>query len=272
MTSPPLLEMEAVVRVYPARHGRPSTTAVDGVSLTVSAGESVAIVGPSGAGKTTLARLALGLEPPDRGHVRFDGADLAELDAATRRTLGRRLQAVFQDPYDALDPRRIVSWSITEPLRLRRPAGDSHLRSEAERLLALVGLSASTGDRHPGTLSGGERQRASVARAVSTRPELIVFDEPVSAIDAAQKAEVLTVVDRLRRSLGTASLVVTHELATVARLADRVFVMAEGRVVESGSSDEVLENPRHPVTRKLVEADRTARRRLAASERRCPPT
>lgn len=262
MTSVPLLEMEAVVRVYPARDGRPSATAVNGVSLTVRAGESVAIVGPSGAGKSTLARLALGLEYPDRGHVRFEGADLAELDARARRALGRRLQAVFQDPYDSLDPRRRVAWSVTEPLRVHPPAGGVDLASEATRLLALVGLSTAAGDRHPGTLSGGERQRASIARAVSTRPELIVFDEPVSAVDAAQKAEVLAVIDRLRRTLGTASLVVTHELATVTRLADRVLVLAAGRVVESGTPYAVLKNPRHPVTRTLVEADRAARRRL----------
>jgi len=260
--------MDAVSRVYPARHGRPSTTAVDGVSVAVATGESVAVVGPSGAGKSTLVRLALGLERPDRGQVRFDGADLADLDPAARRALGRRLQAVFQDPYDALDPRRPVWWSVTEPLRVHGRTATSELRSEAERLLALVGLSASAGERHPGTLSGGERQRASIARAISTRPDLIVFDEPVSAVDAAQKVDILDVVDRLRRTLGTASLVVTHELATVARLADRVVVMHGGCVVESGTPDRVLEHPRHPVTRTLVEADRTARRRVATAGRR----
>lgn len=267
MTSVPLFEMEAVSRVYPARHGRPATTAVDDVNVTVGAGETVAIVGPSGAGKSTLVRLALGLERPDRGHVRFDGADLAGLGAAARRGLGRRLQAVFQDPYDALDPRRPVWWSVTEPLRIHGLTSTSELRSAAEKLLALVGLPASAGRRHPDALSGGERQRASVARAVSTGPDLIVFDEPVSAVDAAQKVDILAVIDRLRRGLGTASLVVTHELATVERLADRVLVMDGGRVVESGPPDRVFEHPRHPVTRALVETDRVARRRVATAGR-----
>ena len=267
MISAPLLEIEAVSRVYPARHGRPRSTAVDGVSVTVATGETVAIVGPSGAGKSTLARLALGLERPDRGRVRFDGADLATLDAGARRALGRRMQAVFQDPYDALDPRRPVWWSVTEPLRVHNRTPTSELRSEAGRLLVLVGLPASLGQRHPGTLSGGERQRVSVARALSTAPDLIVFDEPVSAIDAAQKVDILAVIDRLRRTLGTASLVVTHELATVSRLADRVLVMSDGRVVESGPPDRILEDPRHPVTCALVEADRAARRRVTTAER-----
>lgn len=265
--SPPLLELESVSRVYPARHGRPATHAVDGVTLSVTGGESVAIVGPSGAGKSTLARLALGIERPDGGRVLFDGSDLADLGATERRAVGRRLQAVFQDPYEALDPRRPVWWSVTEPLRIHRLTPVAALPGEAERLLAMVGLPATIGIRHPDTLSGGERQRVSVARAVATAPELVVFDEPVSAVDAAQKVDVLAVINRLREVTGTAILVVTHELATATHLCDRVCVFDGGRIVETGATTEVLDNPMHPVTVALVEADRTARGRVARAGR-----
>ena len=266
VVSTPLLVFESVSRVYRAYDGRPPTTAVAELDLTVDRGESVAVVGPSGAGKSTVARLALGLEVPDRGRVGFGGRDLASLGKLDRRRIGRRLQAVFQDPYDALDPRRPVWWSVTEPRRVHGLDPIGELPRVAARLLAEVELSESVGRRHPGTLSGGERQRVSIARAVSTEPEMIVLDEPVSSVDAALKVEILAVVDRLRRTMGTALLVVTHDLATASRLCDRIVVLDAGRMVESGPTDEVLARPRHTVTCALVEADRSAGRRLVIAD------
>jgi ABC-type glutathione transport system ATPase component len=258
----PLLELRSVVRTYPSRRGRPRTTAVDQVDLDVAHRGSVAVVGPSGAGKSTLARLALGLETPDDGRVLFDGRDLVRRTGARPDPLGRRLQAVFQDPFDTLDPRLPVWWNITEALRIQGLAPVSGLRARADELLQSVGLRPSVAVRHPTTLSGGERQRVAIARAMSTRPDLLVLDEPVSAVDAAVTVELLDLIDRLRRTVGTALLVVTHELTTARRLCERIAVLDAGKLVETGSTTEVLDHPGGPVTRALVDAERAARRRM----------
>jgi ABC-type glutathione transport system ATPase component len=238
-----------------------------GVDLSVAPGEIVGVIGETGSGKTTLARTIAGLVRPSGGTIRFDGRDLAELGHGRRRRAFRRaghLQLVFQDPLRSLDPAMRVEESVTEGLALRGRLSDTARREEAVRALRLVGLDPELVDRIPRDLSGGQRQRVSVARALVTRPRLVLLDEPVSALDAGTRGAVLDMLGRLREELGPALVIVSHDLTSLVGIADRVVVLYEGEVVEQGPTERVLTAPAHEYTRLLIAAaPASVRERLA---------
>ncbi|HEX5120838.1 MAG TPA: ABC transporter ATP-binding protein [Pseudonocardiaceae bacterium] len=245
-------EPSATGRVF----GRPSTLlhAVADVSLTVQRGETVAVVGETGSGKSTLGRLIVRLEDPTSGDVLIDGRSVMSLGREQSQELRRTVQIILQDPYSTLNPYRTVATTIGEVLKVHGMRSRAARDAETDRLLELVGFPASMRDRLPGQLSGGGRQRVSIARALAVRPKLIVADEPVSALDVSVQAQVLNLFERLRDELGLAYVFITHDLAVVKRLADRIAVMYLGRIVEEGPAADVVEHPKHPYTRALLDA------------------
>jgi peptide/nickel transport system ATP-binding protein len=248
----PLVRVEAVEKRFHATRGSGEVAALAGVSIEVGESESVGLVGESGSGKTTLARCVVGLETPSAGRVVVDGVDASEyarLDAATRRQLRRRVQMIFQDPYSSLNPVRTIGAALREALAVGPDPG-----ARVAELLELVGLPASYADRKPVALSGGERQRVAVARALALRPRLLVCDEPVSALDVSVQAQILNLFSSLRSELGLGYLFITHDLAVVRQVVERVYVLYRGEVVESGPVDRVLDAPEHPYTARLVES------------------
>ncbi|MFF9049424.1 ATP-binding cassette domain-containing protein [Streptomyces parvulus] len=238
---------------------RTTTTAVDDVSLDVHEGETLALVGESGCGKTTLTRLLLRLLEPTAGSVSFDGRDLATLSAPELRAVRRQMQVVLQDPYSSMNPRMRISDIVAEPLVTHDPEARGRRararnRERVGELLEAVGLDAGIQDRYPHEFSGGQRQRVSIARALALRPRLLVLDEPTSALDVSVQATVLDLLADLQRRLGLTYVFVSHNLAVVAQVADRVAVMRGGRLVEVGGATQVLRAPRHPYTRQLLDA------------------
>jgi oligopeptide/dipeptide ABC transporter ATP-binding protein len=233
---------------------RGTVRALDGVDLEVARGECVALVGESGSGKTTLGRCALRLVEPTAGRVVFAGEDLLALSGAALRARRRRFQMVFQDPYGSLDPRQRVASIIAEPLALHTALDAPARRERVRELLAAVGLAPALASRFPHELSGGQRQRVGIARALAPEPDLLVADEPVSSLDVSVRGQVLALLAGLRERLGLALLLISHDLAAVERLADRVAVMYLGRVVERASTRELLARPRHPYTASLLSA------------------
>lgn len=229
----------------------PTVRAVDDVSLTIAPGETLGLVGESGSGKTTIGRTLLGLHPVTRGRLRFDGRDLASQE---NRPLPRDVQMVFQDPYGSLNPRLPVAWALAEVLRFHKIVSRSNIDSEVRRLLELVGMSPTLGDRRPRNLSGGQRQRIGLARALAVRPSFLVLDEPVAALDLSIQAQVVNLLKDLRQELGLTMLFIAHELSVVRYVADRVAVMYLGRIVETGTTAEVFEQPRHPYTQSLLKS------------------
>jgi oligopeptide/dipeptide ABC transporter ATP-binding protein len=228
--------------------------AVTDVSLALDRGETLALVGESGSGKSTLGRMLLGLLPPSEGRVRFDGIDLAGADTVQRRQLRRRMQIVFQDPQSSLDPRRTVGAQIADGLAIHRIVAPAQRPARVEELLAQVGLPPTHADRYPHQFSGGQRQRVGIARALATRPDFLVADEPVSALDVSVQAQVLGLLADLRARLGLALLFISHDLAVVRSLCERVAVMYLGRIMESGPVSRVFNAPRHPYTKALLSA------------------
>jgi peptide/nickel transport system ATP-binding protein len=254
----PIVEAADLVRDYLLPRGslwgaRGRRRALDGVSLHIAAGECVGLVGESGSGKSTLARTLLGLEAPTRGQVRLLGRDLYALPAGELRRARRHIQMVFQDPYGSLDPRHKVGRIVAEPLHLLR-IGRAERDERVAQALLDVGLAAADATRYPHEFSGGQRQRIAIARALITGPDLVVADEPVSALDVSVQAQVLKLLLDLKRRRGLALLFISHDLAVVAHIADRVAVLCEGRIVEEGATAEVLRQPRHPYTRGLLAA------------------
>ncbi|WP_019074866.1 dipeptide ABC transporter ATP-binding protein [Streptomyces hokutonensis] len=247
-----LLTAERLVKTYgPSRRGATPRRALDDVSLTLRAGESLGVVGESGSGKSTLARVLLGLAAPDSGQVRLGGEPWTTLDERARRPLRHRVQLIHQDPYAAFDPRFTVARIIGEAL----PRTTRRQRTErAARLLEQVGLGADHLRRRPHELSGGQRQRVAVARALAPRPQVLVCDEPVSALDVTVQAQVLDLLVRLREDTGVALVFITHDLAVVQEISDRVLVMRDGTIVDEGPTREVFRSPRHEYTRSLVDA------------------
>jgi peptide/nickel transport system ATP-binding protein len=248
--APALLELQAVRRRYDLPRGG-TLLACNDATLTVRRGEFVALVGESGSGKSTLARLALRLELPDAGRVLFDGQDLAALSDRALRQLRRRFAPVFQDPLSSLNPRWTVARSVLHPLRIHGLCGWPSQAAALATLLDEIGLPGIAA-RRPAELSGGQRQRVCIARALVTRPELIVADECLSGLDVTTAAAILTLLARLRQRFGTAFLFISHDLRIVRRVSDRVVVMRAGEIVEHGLPDQVLGAPRHPYTQALV--------------------
>ena len=255
MAHPPLLEVENVTRDY-SQGGffsrRPKLRAVDAVSFAIGAGECVALVGPSGCGKSTLARLIVGLDSASAGRMRLEGRqyrgrDLAPLQRAS-------LSLVFQDPFGSFDPRMTIAASLGEPLRLLGPMDRAGHEARLAAAIAEVGLDPAMLGRYPHEFSGGQRQRLAIARAMVTRPRLLVLDEPVSALDVSVRGEVLDLLARLRQEHGLTFLIISHDLDMVAAMADRVMVMDAGRIVETGTPETLFAHPRHPLTRALMQA------------------
>ena len=272
----PLLEVQDLVVRFSVRRGlsgallrRPQryVHAVSGVSFTVARGEMMALVGESGCGKTTTAQAVLRLVEPEAGTVRFDGIDVTGLGPGELRRLRRRMQIIYQDPYESLDPRFRVEATVAEPLVIHRISSRDERRDTVERALEQVGLSPPGlfTSRFPHELSGGQRQRVAIAASLVLQPDLLVADEPVSMLDVSVRAGILTILDELR-DRGLAVLMITHDLSTAARFADRICVMYLGRIVEEGPATEVIANPRHPYTKALLSVvpRRDPRRRVTA--------
>ena len=246
------LEMHFPLRsIIPWRAAR-VVRAVDGVSLEIAAGETLGLVGESGCGKSTLARCVLRLLEPTCGRILLEGADLTALGDEDLRRRRRDVQMVFQDPTASLNPRLSVAATVDEPLMLHTPLTGSARRARVDEVLDEVGLGAGLRDRYPHQLSGGQRQRVNIARAIATRPRLVVLDEPTSALDVSLRARVILLLGELKRRLGMTYLFISHDLSTVRYLCDRVAVMYLGIVVEQAPAAELFAHPAHPYTRALL--------------------
>ncbi len=251
--SRPILEVEAVAKHFPGKGGR-LLRAVENVSLALAPGETLGIVGESGSGKSTLGRLMLGLHKPTAGRVRFEGVDLASLSPAALRRLRRHMQPVFQDPYASLDPRFTVGASIAEPLAIHRIGDAAQRRRRVAELLDIVGLEPDAARRYPHEFSGGQRQRIGIARAIAPEPKLIVSDEPVSALDVSIQSQILNLLIDLKSRLSLSYVFISHDLAVVEHISDRVAVMYLGQVVELAETAALYKRALHPYTRALISA------------------
>jgi peptide/nickel transport system ATP-binding protein len=262
---PPLVVVEDVAKVFDVsppwlnrvleRKPRTLLRAVDGVSFEIARGETLALVGESGCGKSTVARMLVGLYAPSRGKVTFEGTDIATLGSAAGRPLRAKLQMIFQDPYASLNPRWKVVDIIAEPIRVHRLiAGEAAIRERVEALLRHVGLAGADAEKYPHQFSGGQRQRLSIARALASQPEFLVCDEPTSALDVSVQAQVLNLMREIQRADGLTYLFISHNLAVVHHVSDRVGVMYLGRIVELAPKRTLFATPRHPYTRMLLDA------------------
>jgi oligopeptide/dipeptide ABC transporter ATP-binding protein len=280
----PLLAVEGLVKHFAAgglfERRRVVVRALDGVSFDVRRGETFGLVGESGCGKTTLGRLVVRLIEPTAGRIVLEGRDISRLSARQMLPFRRRLQMIFQDPYASLDPRMKVGDIVTEPLLAAGTAGPAERRRAAAELLAAVGLPAADADRHPHEFSGGQRQRIGIARALCVRPDLVVADEPVSALDVSVKAQVLNLMQDLKERFGLSYLLISHDLSVVGHLCDRIAVMYLGRIVEIAPAAGFYSHARHPYARALIASIPVADPRRAAppapiagevADPACPP-
>jgi oligopeptide/dipeptide ABC transporter ATP-binding protein len=254
-----LLEVKNLVKHFVADRsvfGRPTAyiKAVDGVSFGVEAGKTLALVGESGCGKSTVSRLVLRLIEPDAGHIQFEGRDLLAFGAAELRAFRRKAQIIFQDPYASLNPRMTVSQILSEPLALHDLVPPAQRRARVEELLRLVGLEPRFARRYSYEFSGGQRQRIAIARALAVEPKLIICDEPVSALDVSIRSQILNLLRDLQDRLGLAYIFVSHDLAVVRHIAHRVAVMNFGVIIETADTQALFTSPRHPYSRALLSA------------------
>ncbi len=255
----PLLEVTDLVRHYALPRERlfappPQVKALNGVSFSVRQGQSLGIVGESGSGKSTIARLVMALDVPTSGSVRLLGRDLHQLPREELRAARRNVQMVFQDPYGSLDPRRTVARIVAEPLEVLAQSTRGEQREQAAESLEAVGLRTSDLEKYPHEFSGGQRQRIAIARALITRPKLIVADEPVSALDVSVQAQVLNLMQDLQQQFGISYLLISHDLAVVNHLCDDVCVLHQGLVVERGAPQKLFAHAEHPYTQALMAA------------------
>ncbi len=251
----PILRVEDLVKVYPVRGTGQELRAVAGVSFSLGRGETLGIVGESGCGKSTTGRLLVRLEEPTEGRIELDGEDITRIRGRALREVHRRVQLVFQDPFAALNPRLTVAQTLDEVLRVYDLAGDkAGRRRRVQELLGMVGLRSGFADRYPHQMSGGQCQRVGIARALAVEPQVVVLDEPVSALDVSVQSEVMNLLTRLREELGLSYVFISHDLGMVRHISDRIVVMYLGRVVELGPWRAVSDDPLHPYTRALQEA------------------
>jgi oligopeptide transport system ATP-binding protein len=255
-TSSPLVEVSDLSVHFRIRRGLGRSRivkAVDGVSFTLEAGETLGVAGESGSGKSTVARTLVHISRPTGGEVRIGGVSALNLKGPQLKRYRKRMQMVFQDPYDSLDPRMSVLEAIGEALSVRGMPKTKH-RGEVERLLQRVNLPATMANRYPGQLSGGQRQRVSIARALAVEPEVIICDEAVAALDVSIRAQVLNLLKDIQTDTGVSYLFISHDLSTLRFMADRIAIMYVGRIVEYGRSADVFASPQHPYTRALIAA------------------
>jgi peptide/nickel transport system ATP-binding protein len=252
------IEVTNLTKVFQIRGSHPGKstdfTAVDNISFTVEKGTTLALVGESGSGKSTAANMVLGLLDPSYGTVKFDGTDITTLHGKEAFTFRRRIQPVFQNPYGSLDPMFSIYRSIEEPLRIHTVGNAKQREARVRELLDMVALPQSMMRRFPNELSGGQRQRIAVARALALKPDVIVLDEAVSALDVLVQAQVLTLLNDLQAELGLSYLFITHDLAVVRQIADKVAVMQNGKIVEMGSTDTIFDSPVQDYTKELLAA------------------
>jgi peptide/nickel transport system ATP-binding protein len=247
-----IISVRGLTKVYPVRGRREPFVAVDDVSFDIPRGKTVAIVGESGSGKTTTARMLLRVVDPTSGVIEFDGEDVAGLDKSRLSRFRQRVQPIFQDPYSSLNPSFTVGRIIEEPLSTYRRGSQVERRAKVRELLDQVALPTTMMRRYPSELSGGQRQRVAIARALALDPDLIICDEPVSALDVLVQAQILRLLSEMQERLGLSYLFISHDLAVVRLISDQVCVMKDGSIVESAESEELFRNPRHPYTRQLL--------------------
>jgi peptide/nickel transport system ATP-binding protein/oligopeptide transport system ATP-binding protein len=250
----PLLIADNLVKHYKSRDGKGVARAVDGVTLSLKRGETLGIVGESGCGKSTLARMLLRLIEPTSGRISFGGDDVLALKSRQLRRLRRNMQIVFQDPYASLDPRMSIGQIVAEPLDIHGLGTPAERRRKVEDLLFMVGLDHAAIKRYPHEFSGGQRQRIGIARAIALEPQLLILDEPVSALDVSIQSQILNLLVDLKSRLDLSYIFISHDLSVVEHVSDRVLVMYLGRIVEEGAATQVLGEPRHPYTEALVSA------------------
>jgi oligopeptide transport system ATP-binding protein len=245
--------------------------AVDGVDLTVPSRQTLGLVGESGCGKSTVARLIMRLLDPDTGTIRFDGREIAQLDQRRLKPMRRQIQMIFQDPYSSLNPRMTVAQSIGEGVRIAGIRDKHQQRRRVQKLLEMVGMPAVSADRYPHEFSGGQRQRVGIARALSVSPRLILCDEPISALDVSIQAQIINLLKDLQQELGLSYLFISHDLNVVSYICDQVCVMYRGRIVESAPAADLFDDPRHPYTLKLLAAIPDAAVKTKIPEPATPP-
>jgi peptide/nickel transport system ATP-binding protein len=270
----PLVRLEGIKKYFPITRGIifqkhvGDVHAVDDVDLEIYPGETLGLVGETGCGKSTLARVVMRLFKPTEGKLYFDGQDISDLKGKELREIRRDLQMIFQDPFASLDPRKTVGTIISEPFRIHKTVPKDKVKGEVQQLMELVGLNPEHYNRFPHAFSGGQRQRIGVARALALRPKLIVCDEPVSALDVSIQAQIINLLEDLQAELNLTYLFIAHDLSIVKHVSDRVAVMYLGRIVEMAPGDGLYLNPKHPYTGALLSAVPVPDPRLAAQKKR----
>ena len=248
------LKIENVGKQYKVRASKASINALNGVSVDLQVGQTLGIVGESGCGKSTLARLIVGLEKPTNGQITWREKPIGNKDLTTLKSHHSNIQLVFQDPYSSLNPRQKIGQCISEVIKTHKLRAGNEIQERVEQLLLEVGISPDLQHRYPHQLSGGQRQRVSIARALASEPDLLILDEPVSALDVSVRADVMNLLFDLREKFGLTYIFISHDLSMVRHISDFIAVMYLGKVVEYGSWSDVLDNPKHPYTRALIDA------------------